>query len=96
MEVSAGGDDDDQSTNRIIPSKADDSVRGIYRLHLQTRNTTGVSMILFALLLPSGCLYRLRLKVGKNLQHRLVDFRQYATLFVASCLSNYPDHLYSE
>jgi hypothetical protein len=40
--------------------------------------------------------YPLWLKMGKNLQHRLVDFRQYATLFGASCLSNYPDHLYSE
>jgi hypothetical protein len=40
--------------------------------------------------------YRLLLKVGNNLPHRVVDFRQHATLFVASRLSNYPDHLYSE
>ena len=46
--------------------------------------------------LACSAFYPLGLKVGKNLQHRLVDFRQYATLFVASCLSNYPDRLYSE
>ena len=41
-------------------------------------------------------LYPLLLKVGKNLPHRVVDFYMYATLFIASRLSNYPDRIYSE
>jgi len=34
-------------------------------------------------------------KVGKNLPCRVVDFCEYATLFVASRPSLYPDHLCS-
>jgi hypothetical protein len=40
--------------------------------------------------------YPVLLKVGKNLPCRVVDFRQYATLCVASCPLLYLDHLYSE